>query len=162
MVFEGEVGSQGHDISMAVCSSESRRWTTLIPFLASERLFMAISGSYYVYQFSHRKPRRCCSVTFSFVGSSIISIPNVCCSMSCASPKTCLNCRPFVASTFWAMSARRMGCREYSQLRAYRTSFRASVSTASLVDEPLVSSSPYALSETGLWSSRARFPRCSG
>src|SRR5215469_5148229 len=81
--------------------------------------------------------------------------------MSCASPKTCLNCRPFAPSTFCAISTRRMGCRAYSQLSAYRTSLRASVSTASLVDGPLVSSSPYASSDTGLWSRRVRFPRCS-
>lgn len=89
-------------------------------------------------------------------------MPNVCCSMSCASPKTCLNCRTFVPSTFCAISVRRMGCRAYSQLSAYRTSFRASVSTASLVEGTLISSSSYASPDTGLWSRRARIPVCSG
>lgn len=104
-------------------------------------------------------PRRSATVTLSLAGNSVIFIPNVLCNMICASAKTALNCLPPVPSTFWPMSARRIGCLEYSQLIAYRTSLRAKISTESPEVESANPSSSCTSSDSGLRSTRLWFPR---
>lgn len=98
--------------------------------IRTDREILQIAHSKELKNIEIHPPLRWLMVTFSFPGSSTISIPNRFLRTVCASSKTALNRRdPCSPKTFALISVRRIGCREYSLANARRTIFLTITST---------------------------------